>query len=395
MITGNIDNPGGLIIPVDIQAYEGPGWSTNLLTEELRDKKCGVDKYPMYKYGSTAGSPDATIETLESGEPYQFHGAWIQTCNSLACCGGHPERLYNAMKDLDFIVMIDPYMTPTAMALADIMLPVCFFPERNGIALTTGSQRAAVMVKVVEPKGESKSDMQICFEVGKRIAPEHWPWATVEEMFDAMLEDTGYSFAELKQHSPVYPAFTYHKYAKGLLRADGQPGFSTETGRIELYSTAFEHMGLDPLPYYAEPVPGPISTPELFAKYPLILITGTRRWPYFHSEHRGIERLRKVAEFPEAELHPDDAARFAVESGDWIWLENDIGRAKRRVVVTKETLKGTVTTDHGWWYPEGDAEDWYGVRDVNINNLLAFTTGKSGFGTNFKANLCTLYKVEG
>lgn len=395
ILTGNIDNPGGCIMPVDIQTYEGPGFSTELLTEEMRSKKLGIDKYKLYKYGSTAGSPDATLETLETGLPYKMHGAWIQSCNALTCCGADPDRLYNAMKDLDFIVMVDPYMTPTAMALADIHLPVCFFPERNGIALTTGAQRAAVMTKVCEPKGESRSDPWICYNVGKRLSPEAWPWENVEDMFSQFIEVTGYTFDELTNNAPIYPPFEYYKYEKGMLRPDGQPGFNTATGQIELYSTMFEFMDLDPLPYYEEPVPSPISTPDLFEKYPLILITGTRRFSFFHSEHRTVPLLRNVCQDPEIELHPEDAAAFGVAQGEWVWVRNYLGRAKRRVIVTKETLKGTVTTDHAWWYPEGDPDDWYGVREVNINNLLPFTCGKSGFGTNFKANLCTITKVEG
>ena len=45
----------------------------------------------------------------------------------------------------------------------------------------------------------------------------------------------------------------YRKYETGLLRRDGKPGFNTSTGRVELWSYAFQRFGEDPLPYYEEP----------------------------------------------------------------------------------------------------------------------------------------------
>jgi len=392
IITGNIDNPGGNIMPVDIQTYEGPGFTTKLLTEEARDKKIGADVYPMYKYGSTASSGDEMLKTLETGLPYKIHGAWIQSASPAACCANDPQRVINAMKSLDFVVMVDPYMNPTAMAVADVFMPVCFWPERNGIALTTGAQRASIMTKICEPAGESKSDPEIVLEVGKRLVPEHFQWPTVEDMFTDFTECTGYTYDELREVAPVYPPFEYYKFKTGKQREDGRPGFNTQTGRIELFSTMFQSLGLDPLPYYEEPVPGPISTPDLFKKYPLILTTGTRRWSFFHSEHRSIEILRDICPNPKFDINPETAVEYGVTEGEWIWLENNMGHAKGVVHITKEIMPGCVNTDHAWWYPEGNPEELYGVLDVNINNLIEYKCGKSGFGTNMKAALCTIVK---
>jgi hypothetical protein len=49
----------------------------------------------------------------------------------------------------------------------------------------------------------------------------------------------------------------YHRYEKGLLRADGGPGFNTPTGKIEFWSRQYEQWGLDPLPYYEDALKHP------------------------------------------------------------------------------------------------------------------------------------------
>ena len=79
--------------------------------------------------------------------------------------------------------------------------------------------------------------MQITLDIGKRISPEAWPWETVEDMYSDILEETGHSFEEMQELAPGYPPFDYRMHEKGLLRTDGNPGFQTATGRIELWST--------------------------------------------------------------------------------------------------------------------------------------------------------------
>lgn len=58
---------------------------------------------------------------------------------------------------------------------------------------------------------------------------------------------------------------TYEKYK--------ERGFSTPTGKVELYSTVLEKWGYDPLPEYRELPESPYSTPQLSEAYPYIILT--------------------------------------------------------------------------------------------------------------------------
>ena len=51
-------------------------------------------------------------------------------------------------------------------------------------------------------------------------------------------------------------------------------GFSTPTGKVELYSTIMEQWGYDPLPRYQEIPESPVSKPDMVKEYPYILING-------------------------------------------------------------------------------------------------------------------------
>jgi anaerobic selenocysteine-containing dehydrogenase len=172
-------------------------------------------------------------------------------------------------------------------------------------------------------------------------------------------------------------------------------GFNTVTGRIELWSNFLNNAGLDPLPYFEEPAPGPKATPELVEEYPYVLTTGARTWSSFHSEHRQIPRLRAIHPNPTIEINPKTCVALGISDGDWVWVENIKGRAKRRVKATPIWEERIVSCDHGWWLPEAERENLFDVFDVAINNLVPWgQQGKSGFGANYKTTLVKIYKVK-
>lgn len=399
-ITGDVDVPGGMISPPSILAYYN-GWGGENLPPEQEEKRLGIHKYPLYKYGFKNASTDVVIQALETGKDengndYPMKAAWLQTTNPLVNSSPDTRRTFDALSSLEFIVSVDMYMTPTVQALADIVLPACTYAERNGIRIGDGVQRGETINKAVQV-GECKSDMVINWELGRRIAPECYPWETEEEMFSEILKDMGMSFEELRENAPTYLDFEYRKYEKGLMRSDGQVGFQTQTGRIELWSTYFNQVGMDPVPSFEEPTPGPVANPDLYEEYPLILTTGARNWTLFHSEHRQVPRLRAYRPDPILQMHPKAAARYGIEEGDWVWVENHRGRAKRKVQLCEGLDPRYCSTDHGWWLPEAGkyaSGGYCGMWDFNINQLLAFDPGKSGFGSNYKTVLCRVYRCE-
>ena len=187
----------------------------------------------------------------------------------------------------------------------------------------------------------------------------------------------------------------YKKYEKGLLRHDRQPGFNTPTGRIELYSTVLMQLGDDPLPYYIEPRYSAASRPDLAEKYPLTLTTGARRFTSFHSENRQIKTLREIHKWPTIQINPVTAAAFGIVDGGWVKVENQLGSAKLKAQVTPIVKEDVVSADHGWWLPEGDAENLYGVFDLNVNALIPHEqNGPLGFGTHYKCMPCTISPTE-
>ena len=400
-ITGNMDVPGGNMLKG--QLFPGGVVDTFFMGMEEKSRLMaarnwiGAGKYPLLDWlGVIPG--DALIDQMMTGQPYPVKASWLQSTNTFVGSTADPRKTYDAFKKLDFNVVADLFMTPTAVALADIVLPVATYAERDGIATGWGIACIGTANQAIEPIGECKSDMEIDLELGKRLSPESWPWENVREMFDALVAPAGVTFTELRNEGHRFGSFEYQKYEKGKARRDGKPGFDTPTGKVELYSTVFERCGLDPLPGYEEPPESPVSTPELFEEYPLILITGCRTPAFFVSEHRQIPSLRRRNPDPVLEIHPQTAEKFGIKDGDWVYIENSHGRCRQRAMLTENIEPRVVSAQHSWWFPEkpGAEPELFGVWESNVNLLLPTGwAGKSGLGYPFKSQICRVYPVAG
>ena len=433
-ITGNLDVPGGMVYtaaPMGVDQPSAGAWGYyDMLTEEQQKKRVGWAEYPMYRYGLTQSMPDMCLEECEND---RVKGLWLQTSNGISCMSCEVERWYEALKKVEFCAAVDIFFTPMIEAYAEVVLPVATWAEKKGVR--AHYYFLSTINPTVAAEGEVLSDAEINRQLGRRFDndPEYlekvsharnstpgWPWESDEELFDTMLEPSGFTWSELRERGPAYQVYKYRKYETGDLRPDGQPGFNTPTGRVELYSSLFANIGYDPLPYIEEPGVGPVTTPKLYEEYPLIMITGARTTSFFHSEHRQVPYLRQLTPDPWVQIHPRTAEKYGISEGDWVWLENkvrksdrsitestrnpipqdlddggiwEVRRARQRARVTYEVAEYEVAAQHGWWFPEQDGAEpnLFGLRQSFINQLLKNKPGQTGFGADLKCTLCKVY----
>ena len=360
-LSGNVDVPGGWVF-----GMHGIGRFPSLienLTPEANAKRLGADRFKLLS-GEGADLPAAHIPTLlqamREGKPYPVK-AFLVFGNNTLTTYANSSLVYKSLMNLDYMVCADLFMTPTA-ELADIVLPAALWPEIDQLAgLPTVAANVILANQRAVRIGECKSDEEIFVELARRMK---LPVGTesVEDVLNGQLARGGLAvtFEQLKEKGSIIVPFKYRKYENG--------GFRTPTGKIELYSTRFEELGYAPLPYYEEPPESPVSQPDVFEDYPLVLTTGARIPCFFNSEHRQIENLRKARRDPMAEIHPETAARYGIKKGDWMWIETKRGRIRQRAKVTTGIDPRVIAAEHGWWFPE-DAAPEYGVWKSNVNLL--------------------------
>jgi anaerobic selenocysteine-containing dehydrogenase len=402
-ITGNVDVPGGQLIGDVNDGLElGFGW--NNLGPELQSKILGIKEYPAYVGLVLNAQCDMMLEALETGEPYEFKMVGFEDTNLFAgTCAAQPKRWHDAIaNNVEFCFGIDVWMTPTIQACCEVFMPLSTYAEHDTVVYThygASPIMAGAINKVIEV-GDCKGDCEILYELGLRCMPINFEG--YKDYYDFLSDyrlAKKMTFEELREevvHQKI-ETLSYKKYETGKLRPDGLPGFNTPTGRVELFSTMFQQFGDDPLPYYLEPQLSPVSTPDLYEQYPLVLTTGARTYCYFHSEGKQIPYLREMNPDPLIEINPVDALKLGVTDGQWVEAENPFGKAVLKAKVSQIVKPGVVHAQHGFWFPEKDSEETvlYDVWRSNINSLIPHRyIGKLGFGAPFKCILCKVTPTE-
>jgi thiosulfate reductase/polysulfide reductase chain A len=387
-ITGNIDQPGswsfGMTpLPPLPQLFDK-------MPMEQQKKRLGFDQYKVLS-GELAQLPSAHIptvfEAIRTGKPYPVRTGMIFGNNALSTYGD-VKKVYETLMALDYLVVAELYMTPTA-ELADLVLPVATWAEVDAMpAVPFYAQNVILAQQKTIQFGECVQDEEIMAEICRRLGTEHGR-ESPQEVYDQMLRaKVDFGWEDLKRMGFYQPEFRWRKYE--------DRGFNTPTGKIELYSTHLEKFGYDPLPSFEEPPESPVSTPELAKDYPFILITGARIPMYFQSEFRQLPKLRKGRPEPECELHPETAAALGVAQGDWVSIETLRGKCRQKVRIFEGIDPRVVHVQHGWWFPEEEDTPDHGNWRSNANTLTSIDPPYcSAMGTyQLRALLCRVVKVE-
>jgi len=360
-LTGNIDVPGGDILGMNvIRSYPT---LKDKLPKGMLKKRLGAEQYKLLA-GWRAVMPSAHIPALfkamSTGDPYRVR--------ALLVFGGNPmltvadtKRVYEGLKKLDLLVVTELFMTPTA-AMADYVLPAAFWTEvEQIIGYPLAAENMVMAQQKTSQVGDCRQDEWIMDEMSKKLGLPGCD-ESLEDVMNYQLEPLGVTYEQLAERGFIYPEHEYAKYEKN--------GFRTPSKKVELYCRMLERMGYDALPTYTEPAESPTASAELAKEFPYVLITGSRRIEFFHSEHRQIASLRKRRPDPVAEMHPEIADRHGISEGDWVKVSSPRGSIRMKAKVTENIDRRVVSIDHGWWLPEKAGPD-DGVWESNANVLTS------------------------
>ena len=387
-ITGNLEVPGGdtFSLAGDVGKVRGKDYLEfdEALSPEQRAKQIGADRYPFFGFPgwektlaankklppgyvappssdnvSIAFAP-AVFDAAITGQPYPIT-AMMTLANNPLLTYANPLRAFEALQALELYVVMEYYLTPSA-ALADYVFPSSSTVEQPELWISNSFCMACP--PGLAPLYERRNSYDFYRGLGLRLGQEeHWPWETVEEVYDHCLEPVGLTFKELTDQYGFWGKMEYRRYEKY--------GFGTPSGKVEIRSSIFQDLGLEPLPVYREPLWSPVGSPDLAREYPLILMTGSRFMPMYHSEQRQIAKAREKNPDPLVTVHPDTAARLGLAKGDRVRVSSPQGSIVTRLDVSDAVHPQMADLQHGWWFPERSPElpELFGVFESNANVL--------------------------
>ncbi len=382
-ITGNLGRPGGELEKSSLTSldYFSPDITLqDMVTTERWQKRVGAE-YDLVLTGAYT-LPQSIVKAILEEKPYPIRAAYVQACNPLLTYS-NAQRAYEAFESVPFLVVADMFMTPT-VALADIVLPVASYLEFDSIVAPPYYPAAQVQQRVAQV-GECRSDFQILNELAKNVGLGEYFWEREQQFLDILLEPLGLTFDEFRKVGVLTQSKEYCLYKKN--------GFSTPSGKVELYSKTLKEKGFDPLPTYRLIPETPDSDRDLAKEYPFIFASW-KSSPYRHSGGRQIASLRGSYPDPLTIIHPQPAQGLGIEEGDWVYIETKRGRIKQKAHVSEEIDPRVIGIDYGWWFPEKGILNLYDWKKSNINIL---TDDEPPFNhemgsSNLRGILCKVYK---
>lgn len=386
-IAGNLDIRGGELL----------GWSdpagriigdvemelNEALGSEQRAKQLGAAEHPFFSFRGWELSaeankrlprdymhppnPDMTcvaheravMQAILTRRPYPVT-AMISLASNPLLAFPNPGQVLEAIRSLQLYVVSDYYMTPSA-ALADYVFPAACTAERDEIWSTPDF--CVACTKGIEPLHERRDDYQFWRGLGLRLGQKQfWPWETVKQALDHQLARVGLTFDRLAEKNGVFGKREFRNYERF--------GFGTPSGKVEIRSSIFESLGLRPLPAYCEPPESP-TREDIRRDYPLVLITGSRFMPMYHSEQRQIRQARKAVPDPLVNVHPTTAAALGLNQGEWVDVVTPRGRIRMKLELCDAVDPRMADVQHGWWFPEEECSrsEPFRVLECNANVL--------------------------
>ena len=354
--------------------------SPTLMPKSQWDKALGLEERPIGPPSQGwVHSQDIWHSVLE-GTPYKIRGL-IGFGANILLSQSDTSLGQQALEALEFYAHVDLFETPTSK-YADILLPVNTAWEREGLRTGFESSAAAqdhiqLRKKMVSPRGESRSDLEIVFDLACRLGMnEAFFDGNIEAAWNYQLEPLGLTVEMLRNKPEGYDIPLEHKVRKYAFRDPNSgylAGFNTETKRAEFYSEILHHYGYNPLPEYVQPQEYQRNDPD----YPLML-TSVKSGFFCHSQHRSLTSLRKKAPYPTVDISATLADEEGIKTGDWVEIETRAGLARFRAKVEAKRSHETVIAEFGWWQACPDfGKPSYPVKGEYSSNYNSLISGDS------------------
>lgn len=290
-------------------------------------------------------------------------------------------RVAEGMRREDlFTVVHELFMTDTAV-LADIVLPATSQLEHTDLHKAYGHTYLTYNHPALPPLGECQSNWDVMQRLATEMGfTEPWLHQAADAVLDEVLAATaaknpalaGITLDRLKQENTVpltiEPEVPFADFY-----------FPTPSGKVELFSQTMADMGLDPLPgWQAELDSGGQDGEELNGRFPAndaFTLISAAAHHFVTSTFANQAALVDREGEPFVEIHPDDAARHHIQTGDWVRLENGRGFCDLQARVTDGVRPGVVASPKGRWGRMGNG------RNINwlTSDALADMAGQSTF----------------
>jgi anaerobic dimethyl sulfoxide reductase subunit A len=322
-----------------------------------------------------------------------------------------------AIKKLELVVCMDSTITPSGI-WADILLPVATHFERHDTALPWYKGHYYLhRPKVIEPMGESKTDLQIFTELAYRIGGDVFgkaynpkanrdyfnvndnaDEAYLREWWEQKVmahQHVDMSWDEFKTRG-VYKFKLDRPHVAFQDQIEKGVAFPTPTGKIEILSSELANIDDWTKTKYGYHIP---SIPKWIEPWESLNSPKIKKWPFHlispHPRHRthsifnNCSWLRETYE-QEVTINAADARKLKLKAGDTVEIWNDRGKVVVPIYITERCMPGVLVLYEGVWMDL----DKNGVDRAGNPDFLTLDEPSPAGAFSYNTVLCNIRKTD-
>lgn len=348
--------------------------------------------------GATIGAvvmPTVIMNQEYKGRPYPVR-MLISTLGNPVCCCPDANLWKKAMSKLDYVVVVDPYMTDTAR-YADIVLPAAQYFEQEDVNFGSEIPTLNFNEKAIDPLYESKTDVEIVHLLAEALGKGDSFLNNNSDVLKFMIdgptcESLGISYDSLREKKEQ----RYFADEPHIAFRDGR--FATPTGRLQFYADnpspgdtssekviTTDRLAQERMATWFPPANAWPGTKSM-ERYPLICNSERPRFRV-HSQWFSTPILRELDPEPIVKMNPADAVDRNLLDGQYVEVYNDLGHVVVRLEFSDAIRPGMVVYPKGWQMSQHKDGSW--------SELISTDYDEYGVNGNFMDVTCEVRAWDG
>ncbi|MHC4453407.1 MAG: molybdopterin-containing oxidoreductase family protein [Planctomycetota bacterium] len=324
-------------------------------------------------------------QTLLEAEP-EVHGLYVYNSNPATVLFNQRKVIAGLQREDLFTVVHEQLLTDTAR-YADIVLPATTEFEHTDLHYSYFHLSLQLNEPVIKPQGESRSNLDTFNTLAKSMGYQEscFDDTAIDIINSALDIDSGYldgiTLERLRNEGAIRLNMPgeFHMPYKDLK-------FYTPSGKIEFYSEKMKLNGHNPLPVHIPIGEGPSTSPELYEKYPIYLLTPSAK-SFLNSNFANISNSVNQEERPTLELNICDAEKREIKSGNKVRVFNERGECTLWSSVSEDVKEGVAINKGIWW-------NSLSPGGCNSNQTTPDILADMGGGSTYNTNLVQIERVD-
>jgi anaerobic selenocysteine-containing dehydrogenase len=344
-MTGNIGKMGSGVLYAQKASMKFTNSTTKYFNQGFNEENC-VRSLHMNDFA----------KALQEAKDPPIKMLWV-SCRNLLTQNPDQKLLERLLLNLELIVTVDQFMTPTAK-LSDIVLPATTNFEEWDIVPSYWNHWIGINEPAIEPYYESKSDLEIVRLLAKQLNKLRPGFSTFP--YEKSVED----FIEDEFTDEIYENLgitNWRDLLEGPKRVNlpdiawEDKEFETPSGKFEFYSELALRNGKSPIAQYT------FSRIEKTGDQ-FLLLTNHGQFS-LNSQFHNLNLIQKERKEPIVFIHPSSATRKGLTNGSWVSVYNDHGEIRLKCILSHNVHPSVilVQADHNF-----------------VNKLISFTPTDMG-----------------